>query len=180
MDALARVDALGRALDKGAFGLAERLLAGFREKERELVAPYAECKLAKDKAGAAHHRQRLADCLTLERGDLPEVREFERRTGRRVIGHVPAPPTRVRVRPVRALRGPRRRGAGRPARRRTSRSTSRARPEDGDSEPAGPGAPVGDTRAELLETARAPVGGPCLELFQRPGPLERPEKGERR
>jgi hypothetical protein len=68
----------------------------------------------------------------------------------------------------------------RPVRRRSSRST-RAGPSDPDEpEPAGPGAPVGDTQAELLETARAPVGGPCLELFQRPGPLERPEKGERR
>ena len=77
-------------------------------------------------------------------------------------------------------RGPRPRGAGRPAHRRSSRATSRAGPsdDDGESEP-GPSSGLLD---RTFPEAQAPrVRGSCAFCCSNdPGRWSRPEKGRRR
>ena len=90
---------------------------------------------------------------------------------RRASPRASAAATRVR-------RGPRCRGAGRPAHRRASRSTSRAGPS---SDPDEPEPPRRRRHLRLLHNGREPRrGARGFALFQRPRPLERPERGERR
>jgi hypothetical protein len=101
MAALAeRFEAFDRALAEGDLDSANRLFAEFRPKDRELVFSYIRCKLAGDEGGAARLRQHLEDCWKIERGDEAEIREVERRTGRQIIGRVPAPPAMTPPRPI--------------------------------------------------------------------------------
>jgi hypothetical protein len=188
MHALAeRLDALDRALDEGDLDSVKRLLAEFRPKEQELLVPYVKCKLVGDEGGAARWRQQLDDCLTLERGDEDEVRGVERRTGRRIIARVPAPPATTpppppvdRAQCVQAVRPRERRGRHGSRRRTNSRQAARDGPSDLDPPPRSPlPEGVAATRA-FPKTARALIGGPCLALFPRSRPWRRPEKGERR
>jgi hypothetical protein len=184
----ARLEALDRALDEGDVDETVRLLGEFRPKELDLLVPYAERKLAGDEGGAARLRQQLEDCLALERGDLAEIRELERRNDRQIIGKVT-----LDRRPERCAPRPRERRERRGQPRARMRSSSRGGDSgDGDAEPAGRGAPVGDTSRDLTRapagvagpdfsvTAADPCAGPAAWCcFQRPRPLGGPEKGER-
>jgi hypothetical protein len=126
---------LDRALAEGDLDSVKRQIAEFRPKERDLVVPYVECKLAGNEGGAARQRQRLEGCLTVERADLAEIRELERRTGRQIIGRVQAPPAMTPQWPIgRAKSGqaarPRERRGRHGARRQTnSRQAARDGPD---------------------------------------------------